>query len=216
MLKSISKHVNKVSALRKLIFAIVNLPDTFPHRWEVAVAFATKDEEHSIPTIDARIMMENLEELDAAAFATDRKLLQELMGIQGSKQKPLGLVLISPNERCIHCKGKLALRKDRPVPLVIYDDIMGTVPGSHYHKYCSSRSCRFTQYYGYYTTGESTGVYYNSDWESLPYFVSSRETSFSIDFLRRINAEILIGQQSFKQCADLYNYLHGYNQGQQR
>lgn len=92
---------------------------------------------------------------------------------------------------------------------------MGSVPGSHYHKYCSNRSCSFTQYYGYYTTGESTGVYYSSNWESLPYFVSSRETTFSNDMLQRFNAEILIGQQSFKQCADVYNFLHGYTKQSQ-
>lgn len=121
--------------------------------------------------------------------------------------------VISASEKCLTCEKKLLIRKDRPdrpAPLVIYDDSLGTLPGNHYHKYCS---CGFTQYYGYYTTGGSAEVHYNPNWESLPYFVSSRETAFSMDLLKRFNAEILLGQNSFKQCADVYNYLHSYNQG---
>lgn len=84
--------------------------------------------------------------------------------------------------------------------------------GSHFHKYCTNRSCGFTRYYGYYTTGGSAAhVLYNHDWESLPYFVSSRETVFCMQLLRRVNAGILLGQQSFKQCADIYNFLHKYS-----
>lgn len=126
--------------------------------------------------------------------------------------------------------------------MVIYDDVMGTIPGklstlkilvwnmtenrsdhglvsvagSHFHKCCTNRSCGLTQYYGYYTTGGSSGeVLFNSDWESPPYFVSSRDTVFCRKLLERLNASIVIGQQSFKQCADTYNFLHKYT-GQAR
>lgn len=40
--------------------------------------------------------------------------------------------------------------KDRPSPVVVYHDTMGSVPGSHYHKYCSNKKCVFTQYFGYH------------------------------------------------------------------
>ena len=179
MFKLVSKHVRKVSVLRKLIFALVNLPADLPNLWDVVVQFATKDEDCSLSSSDIKVLLENIEELDSAAFTTDSKLLQELMKFHVPRQKPLGCVLIS-------------------------------LPGNHYHKYCS---CGFTQYYGYYTTGGSAEVHYNPNWESLPYFVSSRETAFSMDLLKRFNAEILLGQNSFKQCADVYNYLHNYNQG---
>lgn len=205
MLKSVPMQVKKVSVLRKIIFALVNLPDDLPNLWDVVVQFATKDEDYSIPSNDIKMLMENIQELDSAAFTTDLKLLQELMKFQIPRHKPLGCILISSNGICLLCEKKLLLRKDRPAPLVIYDDRLGTVPGSHYHKYCS---CGFTQYYGYYTTGGSTEVHYNPNWESLPFFVSSRETAFSINLLKRFNAEILLGQLSFKQCADVYNYLH--------
>lgn len=212
MFKSMSKHVRKISVLRKLIFALVNLPADLPNLLDVVVQFATKDEEFTIPSNEIKVLLENIYELDCKAFATDNKLLQELLTFQVAERKPLGYILISPNEYCLLCNKKMLLRKDRPASITIYDDKLGTIPGSHYHKYCS---CGFTQYYGYYTTMGSTSVYYNSNWGSLDYFMSSRETAFSINLLKQFNAQILIGQQSFKQCADVYNYLHCSSKGSQ-
>ena len=91
---------------------------------------------------------------------------------------------------------------------------MGTIPGSHFNKYCSNRRCSFTQYYGYYTQGlredsaAPSEAHFNDDWESNAYFVSSRETAFSMKLIHRFHSQILHGQQSFKQCADVYNHLH--------
>ena len=122
---------------------------------------------------------------------------------------------MSSNDTCLVCKSNLLLRKDRPAQVIVYDDTMGSVPGSHYHKYCRNHSCGFTQYYGYYTTGGSSNVYYNSGWKCLPYFMSSRETAFSMKLMEQFDAQIFIGQLSFKQCADLYNYLHTCGSGDQ-
>ena len=92
----------------------------------------------------------------------------------------------------------------------LYDDSIGVVPAAHFHKICSRRGCSFCQYYGYYTTGSTSScqAMYNSDWQSLPYFVSSKETAFSTELLRRLDVEIVIGQMSYKQRADIYNYVH--------
>ena len=98
--------------------------------------------------------------------------------------------------------------------MIVYDDVNGSMPGSHYHKYSKNRSCGLTQYYGYYTDGGSSSVYYNSDWRTLPYFVSSRETVFSMKLMKQFDAQIFIGLLSFKQCADLYNYLHACDKEQ--
>lgn len=49
---------------------------------------------------------------------------------------------------------------------------------------------------------------YDWDWQSLPYFMSSRETAFAIEMLQRLDSEILIGQISYKQRADIYNDIH--------
>lgn len=200
-----TKHV---SVLRRMLFAATYLPEDLPNYWETLVKFGTlrKDSE-SIKIDEAKILFQNMKELDSHAFATDQELFSELASLE-IKKRPLGIVLISTNDTCISCKSKLLLRKDRPAQVIVYDYNNGSMPGSHYHKYCKNRSCGFTQYYGYYTNGGSSNVYYNSDWMTLPYFVSSRETVFSMKLLEQFDGEIFIGQLSFKQCADLYNYLH--------
>ncbi len=76
-------------------------------------------------------------------------------------------------------ESKLLLRK------------VGSITGTHYHKHCSNKRCIIPSI----CTGSDIGVYFDVNWETLPYFVSSRETAFNLD------SEILLGQQSFKQCA---------------
>lgn len=141
-------------------------------------------------------------------------MLKPLITFNSSKLRPLGIVLISPEENCILCGEQLSLRKDRPSAVVVYDDNLGSVPGSHYHKCCSSRAaCTLTQYYGYYTVlGDdgSSHILYNSSWKQLAYFVSSRETAFTLSILHRLDSEVLIGQLSYmyKQRADIFNHVH--------
>ena len=208
MLGTISKYIKNVSVVRRLLFAVMNLPKDLPNLWGVAVEFATWGQEtrHTLNAEQAKLLVQNVQELDLLAFDSDKKLLEDLMVFQVPKCKPLGLILISSKSDCFLCGSKLMLRKDRPSPVVIYDDNMGTIPGSHFHKYCTNQACGLTQYYGYYTTGGiSSQVIFDPEWETLPYFVSSRESVFSMDVLRRFNAEIILGQLSFKQCADVYN-----------
>ena len=50
--------------------------------------------------------------------------------------------------------------------------------------------------------------FFSCNWNTLRYFVSSRETVFSMKLMEQFDANILLGQQSFKQCADVYNYLN--------
>ena len=205
MLGLLAKYFSDASVLRKLLFALVHLPDDLPNRWVLALEFARNGMSGTVSADQVRVLSENLLELDAEAFATDNVLTAEILQYPASK--PLGVVLISANDRCGQCESKLLLRKDRPSPLVIYHDTMGSIPGTHYHKYCSNKKCNYTQHFGYHT-GSDIGVYFDADWETLPYFVSSRETAFDLRLLRRIDSEILLGQQSFKQCADVYNHLH--------
>ena len=100
------------------------------------------------------------------------------------------------------------LRKDRLSPVVIYDDNMSTIPGSRFHKYYTNQACGLTQYYWLLYSQ----VIFDLEWESLSYSVSSHESVFSMDVLRCFNAEIVLGQLSFKQCADIYNFMHKYTQ----
>lgn len=182
MLGLFAKYFSDVSVLRKLLFALVHLPDDLPDRWVIALGFAA--EGRSVKPINAeqvRVLSENLKELDSKAFATDRALTTEIL--QYPKDKPLGVVLISEKKTCPQCKSKLMLRKDRPSPVVIYHDTMGSIPGTHYHRYCSNKKCSYTQYYGYHTTAGTnslTEVYFDHDRATLPFFVSSRETAFDL------------------------------------
>lgn len=47
--------------------------------------------------------------------------------------------------------------------------------------------------------------FYNTDWQSLKYFVSSSLTAFSLNMLKRMDIEIVIGQLSYKQIAEVFN-----------
>lgn len=202
-----AKQIKHVSVLRRMLFAYSYLPEDHPNYWETIVKFGNKGREVDTLQVDqAKLMFENIKELDCTAFTIDEELFRDLSSFQvGSK--PLGIVLISDNSSCLACGSKLLLRKDRPSQVIVYHDIMGSLPGSHYYKYCKNRPCGFIQYYGCYTKGGSSFVYFNSNWKTLPYFLSSKETAFSMKLMEHFDAEILIGQLSFTQCADLYNYL---------
>ena len=72
-----------------------HLPIDLPNLWGVALEFATKGQEHrsTLTAQNAQLLVENMQELDAMAFATDRKLLHDLMAFHVPRIKPLGLVL---------------------------------------------------------------------------------------------------------------------------
>ena len=85
------------------------------------------------------------------------------------------------------------------------------VPGTHYTKYCRRKGCSFQQHYGYYTLGQSSEIRYDKDWEMQEYFLATREAAIStINMLRRFDKEVLIGQLSYKQRADIYNDVQSY------
>ena len=211
MLELIAKYIKDASVLRKILFAAVFLSPHLPEFWSIVVQFATDGKgESSLTPEQAKASTDNIQMLNSSAFATDEVLFKQVLQLELPAARPLGIPLISDNSTCILCGSKLLLRKDRPVRVVVYDDSRGTLPASHFHKYCSRRICPFIQYYGYYTKGgpQSCAVIYNSDWNSLPYFVSSKETAFSMDMLKRLDAEVVIGQLSYKQRSDIYNHVH--------
>ena len=211
MLGVIAHHLKDVSVLRRLLFAVTQLPRELPNFWGVAVEFATdgKVERNTIDFSTAAALLENIHSFDERAFDTDESLLQQLIGWTPSTGRPLGLVLISPEKYCALCGQALVLRKDRPATIVIYDDRLGPVPGSHFYKTCSSKLCTLTQHYGYYTTGQQPSqVLYNTAWRDLRYFVSSSLTAFSLHMLRQADYQVVIGQLSYKQIADIFNHVH--------
>lgn len=210
MLGVLAKYFQDVSVLRRLLFAVAFLSPELPMFWATVVEFATagKVSKCSVTPDQVRALTENIQALNAAAFETDHALQKELIFLHLPGKKPLGIPLISPSSSCLLCGCQLQLRKDRHAPIVIYDAKYGTIPGAHFHKFCPKRTCSFTQYYGYYSTQNQ--IIFNSDWSSLPFFISSRDTAFSLDILKQLDANIMIGQISFKQQAEIYNYMHGY------
>lgn len=158
--------ISDVSVLRRILFAVAHLPSDCPQLWEIAIHFGTKQKgsrNHITPS-QAHILFENLRELNSEAFANDQSLLQELSQHQfpPSSSHSLGIVLISPRTECCKCQTPLSLRSDRPSRIVIYDDRLGTLPGTHYHKYCRKPRCQVHQYYGYHTRGDGELYYFGT------------------------------------------------------
>ena len=116
-----------------------------------------------------------------------------------SSLMPLSLVLVSPNKSCQVYGEQLLIGKDRPSTLVIYDHVLGSIP-EHI----------------VIVTAPIEGAILSSIMAIMSMevhtmcFMSTTETAFSTELLHKINGEVLIGQLSFKQCADLYNYFHQY------
>ena len=76
---------------------------------------------------------------------------------------------------------------------------------------CVYRGCNVTQFYGYFKEGEKQGIIYDIDWKAHAYFLSSQETGFEMSMLRKFDVELLIGNISYKQKAEIYNVFNGYD-----
>ena len=154
--------IGDVAVLRRMLFATSNLPPELPYYWDTVASFGclgcSSDQQKITPDL-AQMAMENLKVLDANAFCTDASLNKELVMMpHGPSRQPLGISLIPKQTECQSCGGKLLLRSDRPSRMTLYTDSMGTVPGTHYHKYCSNyrKGCKLTQFYGYHRRWRET------------------------------------------------------------
>lgn len=54
---------------------------------------------------------------------------------------------------------------------------------------------------------------HDNDCLDSSYFVSTNMTVFQTRMLKHLTAELLLGQLSYKQKAEIYNYSHGYHLG---
>jgi len=154
--------------------------------------------------------------MQEGTFDSDAKLNKELIRIpknDGSKLDRIiriGIVLVSSIHNCLRCNSKLHIRPDRFTAAVLYGNEVGTLPALHFTRYCRRSGCSFQQHYGHYTCGKSDDVIYDDDALEYPYFMSSRETDFTIKMLMHFDSECLIGQISYKQSAEIYNHHHKY------
>ena len=203
--------IKDVSVIRRLGFAASFLPKTMPAYWESVTNFAVlhRPSRCDLTPEQVRVVVENMSLIDKEALTTDSELTQEILDIPLlSGAGSHGIVLVSDKESCTLCKTKLNIRADRSSHVTLYDDKLGTVQAVHFTKYCRKRGCSYQQHYGFSTRGDSNQVTYDQDWHSLTYFMSSSETAFSLDFLCRLDSEILLGQISYYQRADIYNDIH--------
>jgi len=213
MLEECSSLSSDASVIRRLTFAARFIDRDAPGYWNFVRQFGFKFSAEKPDSRKVQTLLENLALLEEESFAKDSELLTELHQFTGYNGKPLGIVLISKNKKCLKCGGKLLVRGDRPSFPVVYNDDLGTVSGTHFRKYCENQSkgCHFVQHYGFYTNENNGGVIYNDDYYELPFFMSTNMTAFQMKMLHCFTAEILVGQLSYKQKAEIYNICHGYD-----
>ena len=212
MLQEASSVCKDPSVLRRLTFAASNLHQDTPKYWNIVTTFGFKFSEVHCTAEKVKVFLENINFLDENASDSDQFLLKELIEFEGFNGHPLGLVLISSKKICDICGKHLLLREDRPsFPIVYTDD--GTISGTHFRKYCSNhwQGCSFTQHYGFHQRGNTSEIHYDDDCLDLPYFLSMNMTAVQTKMLKSLSAEILLGQLSYKQKSDIYNFIHGYD-----
>lgn len=212
----IPPHIQDLGVIRRALFASNYLPDEVPNYWSIVTGFATQNShlEKNIDHFTMKATIENLQLLNATAFSSDSQLIKEIHAFHQVREEPLGVLLISPNDKCGLCHSKLLVRKDRPSHVTVYTELFGTLAGTHYHKYCSNsqkKGCSFRQYYGYHSDGDQSVTFYDDNWAQMTYFISSSETAFELKMLIKFDAELLLGQISYTQKADIYNYSNNYD-----
>ena len=198
------------------MFAASFLPPDMPLYWNVVTNFANQaisGAQQGVTTEEVKLVIENMKILYSDGFSFDADLTQQIIAMDYSlTNQPLGIPLVSSEIKCHECGGQLFLRRDRPSRLTLYTASLGTVPATHFHKLCrnSRKGCHVVQYYGYSKSGIGS-MFYDTNWMTLPYFLSSQETGFEMKILNDFDVELLIGQISYKQKSDIYNISKGYD-----
>jgi len=95
-----------VSVLRRLTYAAASLNKDVPGYSELVSRFGFKKSVCPVSEEKLTVFIENVEYLDRGAFMKERDLFAELIHMEGFQGKPLGIVLISPNNTCKLCNGK--------------------------------------------------------------------------------------------------------------
>ena len=199
MLQEATCFASSPSVLKRLMFAANKVLLDTPRYWELVMKFGFHSSATTSCLEKVKIYIENVKYLDKDSLNDDNILMKELLEHEGFQGHPLGVILISSNDICKLCGGKLLIRKDRPSFPTVYTENFGSVSGTHFRKYCqsSTKGCSFTQHYGYYTTGDNSTVVYDKNCLELPYFLSTNMTAFAMGMLSTLSAEILLEQMSY-------------------
>ncbi len=152
------KPVKDISVIRRLEFAARFFPRTMPNYWDTIASFSldSKEDRNNMTSEEARLFIENLEVVDQDAVKSDNELIREAVSMKRmGTDDSLGIILISNRMSCIKCGSRLYIRQDRLSKVIVYNDNLGTILGTHYTKYCRRKECSFQQHYGYSTVGRS-------------------------------------------------------------
>ena len=147
-MESLSDVGRNVSVLRRMLFATSFLPSEIPKYLDIIAAFASEGDTIAVPEI-GKVTMENAQLLTPKAFSVDLELTKELITMQcGPANQALGVPLVPEQIICKNCGGKLLIHSDQPSQLTLYTESLGTVPASHFHKYCRNyhKGCNFVQF----------------------------------------------------------------------
>ena len=178
-----------VSITKRVLVAGQEIPAETPSYWEIVTTFGFKHVKEKPSAEIVRVLVENTQFLGSEALKRDEDLLKELIEHKGFDGNPLEIVLLSSRSYCQLCGGNLLVRADRPSFLTGYTDKFGTIPMTHFRKYCNKarKGCPFTQHYGYYSTGEDTDIIWYR-LASLPFLMSTQKTAFEMGLLIKFSA----------------------------
>ena len=213
MLSALLRGINDFSVLTRALFYHRHIPVTLPNFAQRLFEFSTQGKASSVESehVDHESLLALTSNVRCLYNVDEEETLwRELhvSSIEGGKLA-LGAVLISGKVFCRLCKRKLSAKPTRSVNVIIYHEKKGTFMGCRIPKVCSNRQCNFTQHYGYYTIGDNK--FFDEDWNEHEYFVCSRKTVFDMMLLSKFEYEILLGKISFKEKADIYNAVNGYD-----
>ena len=109
MLQEASALCSDISAVGRLSFAAATLHRDTPGYWDLVCGFGFINlPACPKPSSDkVKVFLENVKYLEDNAFASDVNLSKELMEQKGFLGRPLGIVLISSNNKCGLCGGSL-------------------------------------------------------------------------------------------------------------
>ena len=88
-------NATNICVLRKILFAVVFLPEDMPNYWETVRTFAKAD----LTVNQLQSVVQNLQYLNKSAFLTDRQLISTMCATSDS----IGIILVSANKKCQIC-----------------------------------------------------------------------------------------------------------------
>ena len=213
MLSSLLRGITDFSVISRGLYYFTHIPRAFPEFGCRLFSFATKGNKDAVTRdiVNEESFLALTSNLVSLYNLTGHEDLWKELHDASIKEGMygLGVVLMSGKSTCRLCSKQLTAKTSRVVNVMVYHETRGSFMASRIPKVCSNRSCKLIQHYGYYTIGESK--FYDEDWQENDYLLSSGKTAFDINLLRKFEVEILLGKLSFKEKADIYNEVNGYD-----